>query len=222
MSENKVVTTDARGNIKIMTFDKYSLYTASTAAGQRARMVFGIRDGNPRITVFTNDPADTTEKTRGMISAPMDGVTFMGFLNLIKKVAATQGESSFSVDCLTSVRDDSGKITDKILLCKAYVGKDSEGNVFLSLIADGRPRIKFPLAISSYHSFNKADGTQLTAAEASTIAATALSEILTTLYKAFIIDAVKEQIATPRQPAGNRTAQRSGPGPDTLFEDIPV
>jgi hypothetical protein len=201
MAEQNVVAAGPDGKIRIISFEKFSQYAPNGEPNQRGKLAFSFRDANPRLTVFTNIAADTNSASRGIISAPMDPVTFFGFLDSIRILAMSQPsnvETSFSVDCLTSVRDESGKITDKTLLSKAYGGRDSTGVIWISIIAEGRPRIKFPITISAYHVFRKADGTELTPAEASKIATLSLIELLKSTYSEFINESLKDQIANPR------------------------
>lgn len=145
--------------------------------GKRSKLVWSVRDGHPRISVFTNDPKDTTNK--GIISAPMNPETFYAFLDLIENATKLDTEVIYKVECLTAKRDAEGKVNynEKVHVSDAYAGRDANGMVWISLVAANRPKVKFIFKVSDYHKIYKG-GVPLTESEASCIQAMATVSIV--------------------------------------------
>ncbi len=214
--------------IPILGFEKFNMWTPSTDGVHRARLAWSIRDGNPRLTVFTNDDNDPVENKT--IQAPMDPVTFNGFIELFRKVIHSNGEvTPLRVDCLQSVRDDSGRIVDKSLQSSVVFGKNEDGIIWISVVAKDRPKIRFSFNISEWHTISRVDGNPVTKGELSSIAANGMLNVLKPLYDFFIFEAMKDQIANPRQYSknGNGGSKPSANKPtnttndDVILEDIP-
>lgn len=176
---------------KIISLDRYTLYSNSAAPnGRKARFVWSVREGAPRVTVFTNDPNDSDPKQ--MISAPLDPVTFMSIMDLINKVSVAKEETRYVVDCMVAVRDSEGKVIDKTVLGQLAVGRDGQGLVWISFIAEGRPKIKFIFTSNNMAIFKKADGTAMSEGEISALTAQAtvrcLVPVMTLLFKEAAVD----------------------------------
>ncbi len=187
---------DQAARPKIISLERYSLFASSTGGNSRAKLVWGIRDGNPRIAVFTNDPTDTVKS--GVISAPMDPITFYTFIEMLKRAATASGETKYKLDCFTTRRDESGAAIEKVLLSEVYMGKDSDGCVWMSVVEGSRPKIKFIFTISDYHKLYKTDGTELTKAEYSTVVALATINSILPIYEKYMQEANEEQRLRPR------------------------
>lgn len=176
---------------KIISLDRYTLYSNSAAPnGRKARFVWSVREGAPRVTVFTNDPNDSDPKQ--MISAPLDPVTFMTVMDLINKASVAKEETRYVVDCMIAVRDSEGKMIDKTVLGQLLVGRDGQGLVWISFIAEGRPKIKFIFTSNNMAIFKKADGTPMAEGEISALTAQAtvrcLIPVMTLLFKEAAVD----------------------------------
>lgn len=151
--------------VKIVDFSRLSLYTSTPGVeGKRSRMSFGARDGNPRITVFTNDPRDTIAK--GVISAAMNPETFMVFVNRFKNIVRSTTEVKDRIDCYGSRWENNKKVEDRVLLSTIWFGRDAEGIIWISVVADGRPKIRFDFRMSDWHHVY-VDGKQIDEATAS-------------------------------------------------------
>lgn len=176
----------------ILDLERLSLFTPTPGAeGKRARLTFGIRDGYPRISVFTNDPNHSDG--RGVLSAPMDGHTFYVFLDSLEEVIKHQGEVKHKIDCLTGIRNQEGRVIDKKLQSELWYGKDAEGHIWMSVLVSGAPKIVFKFNIYEYHFLYKPDGTKLTEAEASALAAKAMVRLLRDVFGSLLSKAYEEQ-----------------------------
>ena len=152
--------------------DKFILYTdAPDAPGKRSRLTWSTYRGNPRITVFTSVPNDSG---KGIINAPMNPETFIILMNELERIAKNPGEEKIKLTCLTTVkREDGQRSQERTLLSDVWVGRDSAGIVWMSVIAEGRPKIKFEFHVSDFHKLTHGDGTAFSAAESSALQALA-------------------------------------------------
>lgn len=67
---------------------KLSLFApCPSAPGKTASLSWRLVSNNPRITVYTNDPADMTEKNgNGLIAAALDAPVFFMLMRLMYKI----------------------------------------------------------------------------------------------------------------------------------------
>jgi len=124
-------------------------------SNRRPRLVFGFRDGNPRISVYTGaNGADS------VISFPMDVPTVVTIAHFIKDMAKADHGSKVAVESLTTLYENNQPTTNKKLVSTLYIGKSKEGLVYLSVITEGKPKLVFTIKTSPFHKFmdsNKAD-----------------------------------------------------------------
>lgn len=166
---------------KIEELNKFSMFANLPGeGGKRPRLGWSVRDMNPRITVFTNSPADTVQY--GIISAPMNPETFFVFLELLEKVALGPNDSKFKIECYTSTRQPDGTYADKTVQSELVFGKDPAGIVWLSVIAVNRPKVKFEFKIYDYHKIFNGDGTQMDESESSSLQALGVVKALKAIY----------------------------------------
>jgi len=207
---------------RIRELEKFAMFTDTPGTpGKRSRLVWGILNGNPRISVFTNVPSD--QQTRyGIIGAPMDPPTMLSMLRLLEKVARGQLEK-FKMDCLSSPRDKDGKISEIRKISEVFAGRNAEGVVWLSVVDvdEKRPKIVFEFRLSKYHRFYKPDGSPFTDGEASQMVTIATVDALKDVY---------QKLTTHFRPAGNAPQAKepsaqsstsySKPATSGAFDDI--
>lgn len=216
---------DQPEKIKILDFDKLQMWTPTPGApGKRAKLGFSIRDGNPRITVFTNDPKDTINK--GIIYAAMNPETFFAFLALFEKVIKSQEEVKTKIDCFGTRWENDKPTKERILISELYFGRTAEGIVWISLVAENRPKIKFDFKISDFHGIFRGDGKQISEAESSQLEALAKLGLLRTIYSNMIAKAIENPAPKPDRAQGNRDGftkrQDSEPANTTTqMDDLP-
>lgn len=168
--------------VKIQDLNKYAMFTdAPGNPGKRSRLVWGIRDGNPRISVFTNVDSDTV---KAPLYAGMNPETFFIFLNNFEKVIGGSAmDQKLKIDCLGNRRDKDGNMTqEKYLVSELYYGKDANGICWIALNSEGRPRVKFEFRVSDFHKLYHSNGDQMSEAECSCLQAMATIRALRDTY----------------------------------------
>ena len=173
--------------------NKLRLGTACpTAEGKWSSLVWGIHKNNPRITVYTGDPADNTSRTNnGAIRAELDAGLLMVLLQLLKQ--ANTAEPGWK-KCLKNYNYTyfGGKKSDKpVNTTDVWVGKDKEGLTYISVIDatnKDRPVIKFNIAPNwSWAKLYHGDGQQFSKEEASAVFTDGYVKLLENLYSQLIV-----------------------------------
>jgi hypothetical protein len=149
-------------------------------SGKFASLVWGLYANNPRITVYTNDPSDSSEsKGYGRISANLDLPIFYTFLAKLTEVINHDGEIRYKIENKNYIFPNGKRSEKPVVVSELWFGKDKDGTIWLSVTARDRPKIKFPFApYELYHSFQNADGTPIPPSEISKLYAKAYVTIL--------------------------------------------
>lgn len=185
---------------KIFDFEKMSLFTDSHEPNKRARMQFGGRDGNPRVTVFTG-----VDGKAGIIQGPMDVTAFATFLSMLETAARDPQESKYRIDLKTNIYEQD-KRTDKMrVMSQLMFGKDEKGMVWIALAAEGYPKIKFDFMNGIYSDIYH-NGIRLTDADISARIALKYLELLKYMFSMYNVEtAMQPKLTTGNAPAVNNT-----------------
>lgn len=210
---------------QIQDLNKIMMFTETPGVqGKRSKLAWSVRDGAPRITIFTNDPKDQTNK--GVIYAPMNPETFYIFADLFEDAIKGPSGAKYKIDCLTSARDSAGNLKpeEKALLSEIWFGKDENGLVWISCVSATRPKIKFIFRVSDYHRIF-IDGEALTEAKASCAQAMATIRILKNAFYSHAA-AIRVPLAgtgdKPRTNYSNNNYNKSSqPREEMKAEDLP-
>ena len=211
---------------KINEINKFTMFTpAPGVEGKNSRLAWCIRDGNPRVTVYTNIPSDASNMY-GILSANMDPATFFMFLDLLEKTALGPSNVKHCISCKTSTRQSDGTYGDIRVMSKLLFGKDENGVVWISVIAENRPKIKFEFKVSDYHEFLKEDGTTLSESESSPLHALAVCRTMKMIYANLLSDFRQSRAAaTGNTNNAAKPFSKANPPTSTLdfasIEDIP-
>lgn len=210
------------GKVIFINFLKFDLYAETpNVPGRRSKLSFGVRDGNPRITVFTNDPSDTINK--GVIYAPFSPEVFLAFLDMFEKAILNGNDTKYKIDCLTYARDESGKadLTTKVPTSQLWFGKDKTGICWMSVVSGNRPKIPFQFKLSEFHNFYHANGEKFSESENSDVVALATVRGLRQIIHNMIAEYSKsfEQDAVVRSRPGAKPAAKA---PVDSFEEDPL
>ena len=185
--------------------------------GVWATLGFDFIQNNPRIVVDTKDPSlASPENGYGRISAPLDSVVFMMIIEAISSAVSAKEAMKMKIENSNHEFVDGKRSQDITHLTDIWVGRDAEGQVFISVIsAKGNhwPTIKFVFGPSDqrYHKFFKEDGTPWSRPELSVLAAKAYVRLLTGLLPSIADTHYYE--APPYVPGGNKGGyNKSGGG----------
>lgn len=173
-----------------------------TAQGKKSSLIWGVYSNNPSITVYTGDPEDTTNY--GRIVANINITNFYAFIEMLEAMAKHDGESKKKID-LKGFTWFGGKRSEQpVVLNSLAVGKDADGGVWLSVIADNRPLIRFYILPDELTSLLHGDGSPYTKAEASSLFALGYCQILRNLVSIVLVNEyVEEAPKKPFVPGGN-------------------
>jgi hypothetical protein len=193
---------------------KFQMFAPYGDAQRRARLVWAIRDENPRISVFCNDP--NLKGANGVITCAMDPVSFSIFIEKFKDICSGPIDKKDKVDCKKGIYGDDNKLKEIITSSELWFGKNAEGLVWISCIEKDKPRIQFVFNLSDYHQFY-IDGKPIEKSLASTWVAEAtinnIEKIYVSQWNNFKSFYVKKSTET------EGTQKSVSISPDT-FEDI--
>ena len=171
-----------------------------------AILQLGWYDGNPRFTVFTGDPDDAPE-IKGRISANMDVPTFYAVIEAIEMATTiTLGqEYRYIVDNYSTTDDRGQRLEKKSKVSETIIGVDPQGRIFLSVTAEGRPKIKFQFGSNDWHHWRDAiTGEPVNEAQ--------VSKLYAKGYVNFLRTAIAATAVAEGAPAPKPAFQRSGGG----------
>lgn len=152
------------------TLMNYSIFApAIEEGGKQARLSFSFMDGRPRLSLFTNV---STDEKKGIVSTGFYPEIFYSILDACEGVLNAAPGTCINVRNLTSVRNEDGRPTgEKIVSSQLVFGKNDEGILYISLLAQGLTKIKFFFKMSEYHQVFKEDKTPISEEEGSIMVA---------------------------------------------------
>lgn len=112
--------------------------------GKRPRLAFGFRDGNPRIIIYTGE-----QGPQAVITYGMDYTNFGYFLETFKSVIEGPDGTKESMDSILPAQDGMPEKNIGVL----HAGKTKDGIVYLSVIAEGKPKLVFTIKSSKFHRY---------------------------------------------------------------------
>lgn len=163
---------------------RLSIWGEELSNGKRPRMVFGFRDGNPRVIVYTGE-----QGTNGVITFGADLLNFGSFLELLKKVIEGPNGEKYSIDSLLPAQEG----MQEKLIGVLHVGKTKEGIIYLSVIAEGKPKLVFTLKTSKYHRYNDANKNPVPDDVVSTCMGKSLYNFLYNMVSNVVVDYMVEE-----------------------------
>lgn len=216
---------EVRESTRILSFDRYTLFSQNANSnGRKARLVFSFANGFARITVFTNDASDIDQKQ--MIAVTLEPGVVMGLFDLISRVSSSKKEARYAIECFAPVKDADGRMMDKALQGQIVIGRDEDSFVWMSVFAEGRPKIKFVFASGNFSVFKNTDGSPMSEADVSSILAAATVRSLAAVYN---IQFEKSAVEFSNRPKVDRNQTQSKPSYEkkqeassgSEFNDIP-
>lgn len=192
--------------------------------GVFCQMSYDIYNNNPRIIVDTKDPnLRTKEMQFGRFQAAMDLITFYEYLELIEASIKSNGECKFKIENYGFPRGSDAKSLE--VISSVWVGKDAEGQIFVSLIPSDKswPEVKFIITSPDkrFHKFYRGNGTEFTPAEQSALYAKGHLRVVRAMVAHMAVSHfVEPQPFQPRN-AQNKQQHRQSSSNSSVGDDIP-
>lgn len=171
---------------------------------KRPRLVFGFRDGNPRITVYTGATG-----SNGVIAFPSDYPTMVACMNMLKDVIASEPGTKFSIESLSTVYENNKPTKEKRVISTLYIGKSKEGIIYFSVITEGKPKLVFSIKPSPFHIFRDADKNIIPDSEMSCKLAKGIADIVLDVISGILQAYTAEEYATVRKPTPIKSQQEN-------------
>lgn len=172
---------------KFFDISRFVIWADEESEHKTSRIVFSFRDGNPRLTVYVND------KEVKPISFPSDAVTMTTIAQYIEEAADAEPGYKVSIDSLTKVYEDNKPTDVKKLVSTLFVGKTQEGVVYLSVVAENKPKLIFFIKPSPYHVFKDKDKNVIPESVISCRLAKAIASMIKDCVTIGIFEHAKEQ-----------------------------
>lgn len=197
---------------------RLGLYNPGEKGDPPATLSWAVMDGNPRLIARTGEKA-TEENGYGKITAALDGGMAGTVFELLEKALVSEpGWKMKIVNRSTYV--DNKRFDPPQHVNDVAIGKDTEGRIWISVIQEGRPTIRFYMLPSSWHSLVNADGSVPAVDELSAMFTRGYLRIGPALVAAVCGQAVKDNQdeasafaeANPGQRSSGGYQQRQGGG----------
>lgn len=205
-----------------------------SAKGKFSTLSWRLVNNNPRITVYTNDPADMTEKNQnGLISAELDAPTFFAFLQSIYQIIESDKPLRRKIENKNFIFPGGKRSEKPVLKSEIHMGKDEDGVIWISITSfdKERPKIKFEFGGGDFHNFFHTNGVPFTKGETSSLYARSMIKILENVMTHLMVTEYVEEVrkAPPGKDGngnrnysgGNNSNKSSSPEPDESGDDLP-
>ena len=144
--------------------NKLNLSAPSTAQGKTASLIWGFHKNNPRITVWTRDPADETERNnKGKIQAELNLPVLFSLFETIRHAADSAPGWKDKLENKNFTFFGGKRSETAVVTTEIWCGKDAEGFVYISVTAPNRPIIKFRIQPDDFHTWYESNGEKASA-----------------------------------------------------------
>jgi len=128
-----------------------------------ASLSWSIRMGYPRASVYLGSDDSEEFDYSKLIIAPTNAVTINTFINNGLKMVDSEPNSEFRLKCYNVAWVNDVKTDDIILQATLCVGKDSEGIIYIAVLKEGLPEVRFRLTgKSKWHVVADSSGEDVT------------------------------------------------------------
>jgi len=128
-------------------------------------LTFATRNDYPRFIVYTKNKRPQGERFdyETMVTAAFDLINFNTFLGYMEQAIDLKNDEELSVDCYNTKYVNNERTNEVAIQATARVGKSSKGIIYLSITADGKRKVKFPLLPNdTYMKFKDVKGNVIT------------------------------------------------------------
>ena len=154
-----------------------------------ATLIWGVFANNPRLTVYTGDPSDNSEKNAyGRISANLDTPTFYAFIELLQRIAKSTVAITRKIKNKNFVWENGKRADEATNVSDLLVGKDADGGIWIGVFSENRPEVKFYIGPSDWHHLCNADDTPISKGEASELYALGYCNLLSNMVSNVLVD----------------------------------
>lgn len=162
---------------------------------RQAILMWNVYANNPRITVFTGDPTDSSEaNNKGRISANLDGPVFFAFIEMVERVARSKTPLELKILNKNYSWANNKRSDEPSVVSELHVAKEEDGSIWISVEAEKRPKIKFFIAPSDWHQICYADGRPLEKTEVTALYAMGYCNLLRSLVSGIMLEEYAEPI----------------------------
>ncbi len=168
---------------------------APNATSGQAVLMWNVFSNNPRVTVFTGDPTDNSQaNNKGRISANLDAPVFFTFIEMMERVAKSKTPIELKVLNRNYSWVNNQRSEEPSVVSELHVGKDGDGQVWISVEAEKRPKVKFFVAPSDWHQFCYADGKPIEKADLITMHTLGYCQLLRNLVSGIMLNEYSEPV----------------------------
>lgn len=181
-----------------------------SAAGKWSTLGWGLyKNDMPRMTVYTNDPADSGNDN-GMIRAPMRAPDFFALMAWLNKLKEMTTATRHKIELKDYIYPGGKRSNDKVVVAILWVGRDEEGVIWISPQStdNSRPKIKFPMGPADWSNWIDAQGTEVNKAEISALYTDSYVTMISRVMEQLLVSEYKE----PEQKQNNNGGGGGGGG----------
>lgn len=113
-----------------------------------AMLQWSMRGIYPRITVYTSTNNAFKDKKLDynfIITAPFDIITLEMLIIKLEELLEANNNTRYVIDCLNNKIENGERKDELITQAKVVVGKDDQGLMYISVLEEGKKKIKFEL-----------------------------------------------------------------------------
>lgn len=174
--------------------------------GKKSNLVWGLYEGNPRLTVYVGDAEGSK------ISAALDAPVFFAFLELLKMADKAEPDWKAKIENKNFTWFGGKRSETPQIVSELWVGKDKEGQIWISVIDTKSPKVRFFICNPEFHTLIHGDGTEFTKGEVSSIFTRGYVELLTNIVSILFVHSWPEVEAANKKRAEAAEAKRNGGG----------
>lgn len=140
----------------IVKLPRYTKWATVPGQAKRAQLVWSIQDGNPRLTVFYNNPEIQRPVSVGW---GLDTALTV-FELMLKVIRGPAGAPPCVIENFNNNRDQDGVVDGKQKTSEVYFQKNNDGVFWIGIkdIASPKPSVAFTFTGSDFHKFIVKDG----------------------------------------------------------------
>lgn len=177
-----------------------------TDAKKKSNLVWGLYEGNPRLTVYVGDAEGSK------ISAALDIVVFYAFLELLKTALTAEPDWKAKIENKNFTWFGGKRSEQPEIVSELWVGKDKEGQIWISVTDTKAPKVRFFIVNPEFHTLIHGTGTPFTKGEVSNLFTRGYISIFENVVAEMFVASWPEVEAANKKRAEAAEAKRSGMG----------